>query len=126
MGKAQDDFVELVKEFQSVADFLTIYIEEAHPTDEWAFHNNYDIKQHKTLQERMVAANIVAEKIAPCQVYLDPMNNENNLAYGALPERLYIIVDGVIKFAGIKGPPGYKPLQVRAWLSKYTKQKKLK
>jgi hypothetical protein len=28
-------FGEIVEEFSSVADFLTIYIEEAHPTDEW-------------------------------------------------------------------------------------------
>ena len=126
MGKAQDDFVELMKEFQSVADFLTIYIQEAHPTDGWAFGNNYDIKQHTTLQERLVAAEIVVEKISPCPVYVDPMSNESTLAYAALPERLYIIVDGVIKYAGDVGPHGYKPGEVRDWLNRNVENKKSK
>lgn len=29
------EFGKIVEEYKSVADFLTIYIEEAHPTDEW-------------------------------------------------------------------------------------------
>lgn len=31
------DFGETIKEFGDVADFLVIYVEEAHPTDGWAF-----------------------------------------------------------------------------------------
>ena len=34
------EFGEIVEEFSSIADFLTIYIEEAHPTDEWRLKVN--------------------------------------------------------------------------------------
>ena len=34
------EFTQLVKEFNHVADFLIIYIEEAHPSDGWAFKVN--------------------------------------------------------------------------------------
>lgn len=32
-----DEFLGIVREFNDVADFLTVYIEEAHPSDGWAF-----------------------------------------------------------------------------------------
>lgn len=32
-----DEFLSIVREFGDVADFLTVYIEEAHPCDGWAF-----------------------------------------------------------------------------------------
>nr|KAG5708627.1 hypothetical protein BaRGS_034844 [Batillaria attramentaria] len=31
-------------EYADLADFRIVYIREAHPTDGWAFRNNYDIK----------------------------------------------------------------------------------
>lgn len=31
------DFLSIVREFSDVADFLTVYVEEAHPCDGWAF-----------------------------------------------------------------------------------------
>ena len=41
-------FVELVEKFRSEADFVTIYIDEAHASDRWEFKNNYlDVKSHK-------------------------------------------------------------------------------
>lgn len=32
-----DEFLSLAQEFKDVADFLTVYIEEAHPSNGWAF-----------------------------------------------------------------------------------------
>ena len=32
-----DEFLSIVREFSDAADFLTVYIEEAHPCDGWAF-----------------------------------------------------------------------------------------
>ena len=31
------EFISIVREFNDVADFLTVYVEEAHPADGWAF-----------------------------------------------------------------------------------------
>lgn len=33
-----DEFLSIAREFTDVADFLTVYIEEAHPSDGWAFN----------------------------------------------------------------------------------------
>ena len=35
------EFVELVEQFRSKADFLIVYIDEAHASNQWAFNNNY-------------------------------------------------------------------------------------
>jgi len=39
MARLQE-FGEIVERFGDVADFVTVYIEEAHPTDEWSFKVN--------------------------------------------------------------------------------------
>ena len=119
------DFVELVKEFQGVADFVIIYIEEAHPNNpgRWNFTNNYsNIKAHETFEDRLAAANILEKNYLPCPIYVDPMSNETCLAYGALPERLYIIFDNIVEYEGELGPDGYHVNEAREWLTNFSKQ----
>ena len=42
-------FVELADKFRSEADFVVVYIDEAHSSDGWAFNRNYaDVKSHKS------------------------------------------------------------------------------
>ena len=36
--RLQTDFVKVIHEFANVADFLIIYLEEAHPNDGWRFN----------------------------------------------------------------------------------------
>uniref|UniRef100_A0A8C4Y3A6 Iodothyronine deiodinase n=1 Tax=Gopherus evgoodei TaxID=1825980 RepID=A0A8C4Y3A6_9SAUR len=80
------EFNKLVEGFNSVADFLIIYIEEAHATDEWAFKNI--IKNHRNLQDRKKAAQFLLKENPLCQVVLDTMENLSSSKYAALPERL--------------------------------------
>ncbi len=56
------------------------------------------------------------EENLPCKVYVDKMTNEANLSYGAIPERLYVILDGNIAYAGGFGPMYYKLEEVVNWL----------
>lgn len=42
-----------------------------------------------------------------------------NLAYGASPERLYIIRDSRIVYQGGPGPMSYNIKEVRVWLENY-------
>lgn len=42
-----------------------------------------------------------------------------NLAYGASPERFYIIRDSKIVYQGGPGPMSYNVNEVRAWLENY-------
>ncbi|KAK6179943.1 hypothetical protein SNE40_012188 [Patella caerulea] len=111
------NFNELVRNFSKEADFLTIYIEEAHPNDEWRFDNNYDIYQHVTLEDRVFRH--LSEAGVESPIVLDNVKNAASVAYGGLPERLYIILDGIIVYEGGPGPFGYHINEVEDWLTKY-------
>uniref|UniRef100_A0A673M7L6 Iodothyronine deiodinase n=1 Tax=Sinocyclocheilus rhinocerous TaxID=307959 RepID=A0A673M7L6_9TELE len=89
-----DEFKQLVKDFSDVADFLVVYLAEAHATDAWAFANNIDISVHKTLEERLAAARTLVKEDPLCPVVVDEMTNITASKYGALPERLYVIQSG--------------------------------
>ncbi len=80
------------------------------------------IKQHTCLQERILAATILREDEElkmPGKLYIDSMRNEAETVYGSHPERLYIVLDGVVVYAGKPGPFGYHPAEVRAWLDAF-------
>ena len=47
------------------------------------------------------------------------MDNKANKAYGALPERLYILLNGKIAYMGGQGPFGYKIDEVEDWLTNH-------
>lgn len=101
-------------------DFLTVYILEAHPTDGWRWNNNVEIPQHKSLEDRLAAAEML-KKSSRCSVpiMVDAFENEASKAYGAWPERLFIIQDGKIVYEGGTGPYNYKITEVQGWLEKY-------
>uniref|UniRef100_A0A8C6RRZ9 Iodothyronine deiodinase n=1 Tax=Nannospalax galili TaxID=1026970 RepID=A0A8C6RRZ9_NANGA len=102
------------KDFGSAADFLIIYIEEAHASDGWAFKNNVDIRQHQNLQDRLWAAHLLLARSPQCPVVVDTMQNLSSQQYAALPERLYILQEGRILYKGKPGPWNYNPEEVRA------------
>ena len=49
-------------------------------------------------------------------VVMDLMSNDLDKAYKALPERLYIIQEGKLKFVGGVGPFDYNIDQIEEWL----------
>lgn len=113
------DFGEIVRDFADIADFVIVYIEEAHPSDGWALKNNYNIPKHRTQAERCAAAQLLLSHNPPCTVTVDTMLDAANLAYGASPERFYIIRDSKIVYQGGPGPMSYNVNEVRAWLENY-------
>ncbi|KAJ7381519.1 Deiodinase, iodothyronine, type I [Desmophyllum pertusum] len=112
----------MVRHFRQQVDFVVLYIEEVHPTDGWAFKNNYKIRQHQTIQQRCAAAKLLLPH-CPVEVpiVVDTMWNAANAAYGATPERLYIIKDGIILYQGGMGPFGYDLAEVTCCLNKIIK-----
>ena len=115
----------LVEDYKNIADFVTIYITEAHPLDGFAIPDNqYNIHNHMTLDDRLFAANVLLEKNLPCPLVVDQMTNEACLTYGAHPERLYIIKDNVIVYSGGLGPKLYDLSEVRKWLDDNAKKSK--
>ena len=82
--------------------------------------NNVEILQHRTLQERCQAAEML-KKSSGCStpILVDTMDNEATQAYGAYPERLFIIQDRKIVYEGGTGPYNYKLWEVKKWLEVY-------
>ena len=98
---------------------MIIYIEEAHASDGWKFENNYDINYHTSIEERLHAATKLRDIGAECPIVVDRMENRANLLYGGLFERLYIILNDVVVYAGEKGPMGFWVEEINDWLQKY-------
>ena len=117
------DIVQIYNDYKDHADFLTVYVREAHPTDEWQMKSNVkdDVcyAQPKTLEQRVaIAKDFTARYKFPLPFGIDDMSNAADSAYAAWPERLYIIDEtGHIVYRGGLGPFHYKPAEVRQWLA---------
>jgi len=122
-----DKFGKLRQNFSEVADFVTVYIAEAHPAERGHFKvggdgGNYDIDTHANIADRLNAATTLREEagkaLKGCKILVDPMDDRANIAYAALPERLYVVQDGQIIYQGGLGPFDYKISEVEAFLAK--------
>ena len=107
-------FVDIAKELKEVADFAIVYVREAHPTDLWAFDwwKYGNIPSHKTLADRIAAAKILVAELgesgAPhIPVYIDQMSNDVCSSFGAAPERLAVLKNGLVHWIGGPGPEKY-------------------
>jgi len=110
----------LYKKYGDKADFLTIYLEEAHPKDGWALYSNVDFNQPTELEERVaIAKRYETERNVTMKVVVDTMDNNSQLAYSGWPERLFVVVDGIVRYAGGRGPFGYNPVEVDEFLDKF-------
>ena len=114
--------MQIYNDYKDHADFLTVYVREAHPTDEWQMKSNVkdDVcyAQPKTLEQRVaIAKDFTARFKFPLPFGIDDMSNAADNAYAAWPERLYVIDEtGHIVYRGGMGPFNYKPGEVREWL----------
>jgi len=116
----------------AVARMLTIYIEEAHASDEWRLpeskvevEDRTAISVHKSIEDRIAAASLfVAKRKFPKDdkgmdmwLVCDSMEGQVNDRYDAWPERLYVILDGVVVYKGGYGPFDYKLWEVQEFLA---------
>ena len=98
------------KEYRDSAEFLYVYIKEAHPDDEWQMESNVEkdlvFNQPKTFAERMtLAQTFVTEMEIEGPVVVDEIDNIANACFSAWPERLYVIdTEGRIAYKGGMGP----------------------
>jgi len=117
-----DNYCDKNGKFPAVAHFLTVYIAEAHARDEWWLPESQpgkeDIMNHRTMEERLkTAKKFVSDLKFPCELVCDSFTDDLNEHYEGWPERLYIIVDGVVVYKGGAGPFGYKLAEVKDWLA---------
>jgi hypothetical protein len=87
-----------------------------------SIQENYEIMQHKTLEQRCAAAQILQSHKPSAVVLVDTILNSANIAYGAFPQRLYIIRQNNVVYQGGLGPSYYNLEEVRLWLEKYRQQ----
>ena len=114
------------KKYGDRARFLTLYIKEAHPEDEWQMESNLKendnvcYPQPKSTADRVKIANDFVKRFQyPVPLAIDPIANEANAVYAGWPERFYIVDEqGVIVYKGKPGPFGFHPEEVEAWLAK--------
>jgi len=119
-----DSLHKLNKDFKSFADFLTIYIQEAHAINEWPLGYEFQINQHVTLQDRIHAAEIFKQKYNwSIPLVVDGMENQFNSAFAAWPTRFYIVYKKKMVYISHPGNNGehgeFWPLEVRNWLNSH-------
>ena len=96
-------------------DFLVVYIREAHPEEGWVIRSNRDegirVRDPATDDARHKVATECALRLQiKLPVVVDAIDDSIASAYGALPDRLYLIGQGGgIAFQGEPGPFGFDP-----------------
>ena len=111
---------ELWERHRDELQFCVVYIREAHPEDGWVVTINRDEDIHlidpTTDEERHDVAVACALRLEiRMPVVIDPMDDQVASAYGALPDRLYLIgKGGRVAFQGERGPWGFRPGRLAA------------
>jgi hypothetical protein len=111
---------EMWERYRDRVAFAVVYIREAHPEEGWVVTPNRDegirVQDPTTDEERAeVAASCALRLKIRMPVVVDPVDDKIASAYGALPDRLYLIGrGGRIAFQGERGPWGFKPEDLEA------------
>jgi len=104
----------LFERYRGQANFLMVYVREAHPTDGWAMESNtragVAAAQPKTLAERTAVCTQFCQKLNPTlPVVVDDVSDEVGHAYSGMPARLYLIDSaGKVAYKSGRGPFGFK------------------
>ncbi len=81
---------------------MVVYISEAHPQDLWPLGQHVCLNAHKTIEDRIEAAQMYKEKFnLELPLVVDSMENEFDGQYAAWPERFFVIESGKMSFIGM-------------------------
>lgn len=106
-------------------DFYVVYIKEIHPTDGWQVKENEQdavlFRAHESMEERVEVGQVCMIKLAlEMPALVDEMDDAVATAYGAVPERLYLIGrDGKVAYKGGIGPMFFKPMEWQEAIRNY-------
>ncbi|CAG8441450.1 4279_t:CDS:2 [Acaulospora morrowiae] len=88
--------------YKAQVDFYMIQIREAHASDVWPIGNIVDVKEHRTLSDRLTAAREMVEKTQlKIPVLADTMDDSFLKLYSPWPFRFFIVIDGILKLVGM-------------------------
>lgn len=117
--RAQSGDVETVyRRYKDRADFVAVYVREAHPTDGWSLAFNervgISIAQPRVFEDRRAAASTCCNSLkTTIPMVIDEIDDRAGIAYCGMPDRLYILdTSGRVVYKGGRGPFGYKPLEM--------------
>ena len=108
---------DIYERFGTEANFVYVYIREAHAQNGWAIERKFSIiEDPETHEQRLVAASKLDTMTKyPFLTLIDGMDDGAAKAYGAWPNRIYVIAPGgKVAFAGAVGPWGFRPLKTSA------------
>jgi thiol-disulfide isomerase/thioredoxin len=106
---------QVAKRHRKDAEFLLVYVREAHPTDGWRMKLNdklnITVAQPKTTDERCEVAGKCQKMLKPSiPVVVDGVDDKVGNAYSGMPARLYVIdTTGKVAYKSGRGPFGFKP-----------------
>lgn len=111
------------RKYKDEANFLMVYVREAHPTDGWKMNSNakagVSFKQPTTYPERIEVCEQFRKRLNPgMPVVVDDINDPAGTAYSGMPARLYVIdAHGKVAFKSGRGPFGFKPQELEQALA---------
>ncbi len=112
----------LYHRYKDQAEFVMVYVREAHPTDGWhmRFNDRYGVTlaQPKTMEERTAAAQQCRQKLDFDMPFLvDTLDDRVGGTYSGMPSRLYVIDRaGKVAYKSGRGPFGFKPAEMEQTL----------
>jgi len=104
-------------DFLPHCDFLSVYIAEAHSTDEWPM-GTVAIKQARKLDDRINAAKaFIRDQNFSWPLVCDSMENTFHKSFGAWPTRFYVLQDNKLVFKiELNSDRIYDLQHIRKWL----------
>ena len=110
----------LYDRFRHEVAFVVVYIREAHPEDGWVVIDNREdnirvFDPTTDAERRRTVESCAARLPVRIPVVIDGIEDGVAAAYGAWPDRLYLVGrDGRIAFQGGTGPFGFLPQELEA------------
>ena len=101
---------QIYQQYKDQVEFFVVYVQEAHPTDGWQTDSNIQegvlFRQHQSYEEREeVAQSCSLDLHIGLPILIEEIDNATDEAYGAAPERLYLVgKDGKVAYHGGAGP----------------------
>ena len=106
---------DLCRRYGDRAEFLLVYVREAHPTDGWRMEDNDEVgiavDQPTDYTGRVALADRCGVSLKPSMpVLVDTMTDQVGHLYSGMPSRLYVIDPaGRITYKAGRGPYGLRP-----------------
>lgn len=100
--------------FGDQANYLMVYVREAHPEDGWKMESNtrakVAVKQPTTLAERVAVCEQFRERLKPTiPVVVDQVPDLVGHLYSGMPARMYVIdTNGKVAYKSGRGPFGFR------------------